>query len=306
MSGRAGRRRSCGVVTAAVLAAALLASCAGSGGDTPRAASPGTEPSQTLEYAPGLTEDLYLPDGVPDGLSDGPSDVKGRAPLVVLVPGGGWATADPTGLAGLASALADAGIAAAPTHLRAGEDGVTYPAPLEDVLCAVATAADRLRSRGIVPDPVAVLGHSSGAHLAALAVLAVDDYSPTCDVPVVKPDALIGLSGPYDINQVPDVASALLGTSPDDDPDTWAVANPVERAELRPDVPVLLLHGDADETVPVDFTTQFADALDAAGHPTTVEVVPGVDHLGIFEPDVAGPPIAAWVLSLTDRVGSAG
>lgn len=305
MSSRAGRR-SCGVVTVAVLAAALLASCggsgSGSGSETPGAASPGTDESLTVEYAPGLTEDLYLP----DQLATEPHDGRGRVPLVVLVPGGGWATADPTGLAGLASALADAGIAAAPTHLRAEEDGVTYPAPLEDVLCAVATAADRLRSRGFVPDPVAVLGHSSGAHLAALAVLAVDDYSPTCDAPAVEPDALIGLSGPYDISQVPEVASALVGTSPDDDPGSWAAANPVDRADLRPDVPVLLLHGDADETVPVEFTTQFADALEEGGHPTTVEVVPGVDHLGIFEADVAGPPIADWVLSLAGGAGPAG
>lgn len=291
MSGRAGRRRSCGVVTAAVLSAALLASCAGSASDAPGAAPPGTGTSTTIEYAPGLTEDLYLPAG------------QGRVPLVVLVPGGGWATADPTGLAGLASNLAEAGVAAAPTHLRAAQDGVTYPTPLEDVLCAVAAAADRLRSRGFVPDPVAVLGHSSGAHLAALAVLAVDDYSPTCDLPVVRPAALVGLSGPYDISQVPEVASALLGTSPDDDPDTWAAANPVDRADLRPDVPVLLLHGEDDETVPVDFTTQFAEALDEAGHPTTVEVVPGVDHLGIFEPDVAGPPVVAWLRSLGGDAG---
>ena len=67
------------------------------------------------------------------------------------------------------------------------------------------------------------------------------------------------------------------------------------RAALRPDVPVLLLHGEEDDLVPVDFTTQFADALEAAGHPTTVELVPGVDHLGIFAADVATGPIADWL-----------
>ena len=286
MSTKAGRRRPWGGVAAAVLATALLVSCAGSGDDSSGAAPPAVALSMAIEYEPGLSEDVYLP-----------AD-KGRVPLVVLVPGGSWTTADPGGFAGLAAALAEAGIAAAPTQIRAAEDGVVYPVPLEDVLCAVAAAADGLRSRGFDPDPVAVLGHSSGAHLAALAVLAVDDYAPTCDFPAVTPDALVGLSGPYDISQIPETAAPLFATGPDDDPATWAAANPVERADLRPDVPVLLLHGEADETVPVDFTTQFADALEDAGHPTIVQVVPGVDHLGIFAADVAAEPVADWLLSL--------
>lgn len=285
MSRRAVRRRTCGVLTVVALVATLMGACSGSDDPAPGGPAPTTDPAMTVEYAPGLTEDVYLPRG------------QGRVPLVVLVPGGSWTTADPTGLAGLAAALARAGIVAAPTHLRAASDGVVYPVPVEDVLCAVATAVDRVRARGFTPGPVAVLGHSSGAHLAALAVLAVDDYSPTCDSPAVRPDALIGLSGPYDISQVPELATALLGTDPDDDPATWASANPVERADLRPDVPVLLLHGEADDTVPVAFTTQFADALEGAGHPTTVQIVPEADHLGIFQADAAGDRVAQWLLA---------
>jgi acetyl esterase/lipase len=274
------------VLALATLVAALLASCGGSSGPPPGDGSAALGPSLTIEYSPGLTEDVYLPRD------------KGRVPLVVLVPGGSWTSSDPTGLAGLAAALAEAGVAAAPAHVRAAADGVVYPAPVEDVLCAVAAAADRIRSRGFDPDPVAVLGHSSGAHLAALAVLAADDYSPSCDVPAVTPDALIGLSGPYDISQLPEIATALLGTDPADDPAAWASANPVERAGLRPEVPVLLLHGDADDVVPVAFTSQFAQALDGAGHPTTVQVVPGADHLSIYRAEVAGERVARWLLAL--------
>ncbi|MBA2953237.1 prolyl oligopeptidase family serine peptidase [Nocardioides sp. MAH-18] len=269
----------------AVLLTATLTSCSGSDPATSAGSSPAASSSVTVEYSPGLTEDIYLP-----------ADSK-RVPLVVLIPGGGWMTADPAGLASLAAGLAEAGVAAAPAHIRASDDGVTYPAPVEDVLCAVAAATEHLRSAGYAPRPVVVLGHSSGAHLAALAVLAVDDYAPTCDSPEVRPDALVGLSGPYDISQVPDVAAALLGSSPDEDPGAWASANPVARAGLRPEVPVLLLHGDADELVPVDLTTQFAEALDAAGHRTTVEVVPGADHETIYSAEVAADRITRWLRS---------
>lgn len=277
-------------VPAAALAGALVAvltACGGAGSTTSAEPSSAARASMTVEYAPGRTEDLYLPSG------------QGRVPLVVLVPGGSWATSDPTGLAPLAAALADAGVAAAPARIRAASDGVVYPVPLEDVLCAVGAAVDQLASHGYVAGPVAVLGHSSGAHLAALAVLAADDFSPACsDSPAVRPDALIGLSGPYDISRMPEIATALLGTSPAEDPDRWSQANPVERASLRPDVPVLLLHGALDDVVPTDFTSQFAKALDGAGHPTTVQIVPGADHLGIFRADMASARIATWLLAL--------
>jgi acetyl esterase/lipase len=288
MAGAAVRRRApapsrllLGLVVALV-AGWLSAGCGGTTPATP-AADDGPAPSATVTYAPGLTMDLHLP-----------AD-PGPAPLVVLVPGGSWTTADPGGLAGLAGHLADAGIVAAPTRIRAASDGVVYPVPVEDVLCAVASAVAEADSRGFTPTRVAVLGHSSGAHLAALAVLAFDDDTPACTAPVVAPDALIGLSGPYDISRLSGVASALLGSEPDDDPAAWQAANPVQRADLRPDVPVLLMHGEDDEVVPVDFTTRFADALESAGHSTTVELVPGADHLSIFTAGVAGGRIAAWL-----------
>lgn len=278
-----GRRRASSAA-ALVLASTLLAVSCGSSRSGPDGAAAPT-PDATVTYSAGLTTEVHLPAEV------------GRAPLVVLVPGGSWQSADPTGLTGLAAGLAERGVVAATAHIRAASDDVDYPVPVEDVLCAVAGVAADARARGYRPSPVVVLGHSSGAQLAALAVLAFDDYDPACSSPVVEPDALIGLSGPYDISRLPEIASALLGSDPDTDPATWQAANPVERAALRPDVPVLLLHGEDDDVVPVTFTTQFAGALEAAGHPTTVELVPGVDHLGIFAADVATGPIADWLRS---------
>ena len=243
------------------------------------AACGGTSPPVAEEPLP----DLFLPDG------------GGTVPLVVLVPGGGWSTADPTGLTGLAEHLADDGSAAALARIRAATDGVRYPVPVEDVLCEVASATAEVRAQGYDPDPVVVLGHSSGAHLAALAVLTASDHPASCPHRAVVPDALIGISGPYDISRLPDVAVALMGSTPEEEPDAWTSANPVAQAHRRPRVPVLLLHGADDTTVPVDFTRQLARALRRGGHPTTVEVLPGVDHQMAYAAAIAGPPVARWL-----------
>ncbi len=74
---------------------------------TPRASGPPAAPSDELaaEYLPGLSAHLRFP------LADEP------APLVVLVPGGGWSSADPTGLVPLASLLTDAGLDHGPDHV---------------------------------------------------------------------------------------------------------------------------------------------------------------------------------------------
>src|SRR6478609_3148425 len=116
-STRAGRSRAC-TVTSIALAAALLVSCGVSTSRSSDASSSGVRPSMTTKFAPGLPEDAYLP------------KQEGPVPLVVLVPGGSWTTADPAGLAGLAADLAASCIAAAPTHIRVAEGGVAYPAPV--------------------------------------------------------------------------------------------------------------------------------------------------------------------------------
>jgi acetyl esterase/lipase len=284
-------RRRQGAVVGVLLG--LLAGCFGESESRLVSASTAAAPASTAgapaattgtvsEYLPGLEARFY------------PSTDAGRAALLVMVPGGGWQTADPSGLDGLARELADSGIFTATVEVRAGEDEVLYPVPVEDVLCAVAFVVTTARFDGIEPGPVIVLGHSTGAHLAALAVLATSDYSPACPDPVVVPDALIGMAGTYDVGIVPGIARRLFGVSPEADPALWESGNPVLRAGLRPEVPVLLIHGDADDLVPISFTTEFAAALERGGHVVTVEILTGADHHEIYSAGASGALIADW------------
>jgi len=272
----------------------LLASCAPSapsGSSADVAAAGSATPSHTYsagpvshEYRPGLAAFPHLPQGVTS------------APVVVMIPGGGWQTADPTGLEPLAAALASRGIVAMPVVIRANADGVVYPTPLEDVVCALADGVATAREAGIEPTRVVLLGHSSGAHLSALATLDPQRYTPTCDDPVVAADALVGLAGPYDIRNFAGAAANLFADDASDA--TWDAANPVLLAGQRPEVPVLLLHGAADELVGPQFSTDFANALRAGRHPVTLDVIPGVNHGEVYSAAVAAPPVADWLAGL--------
>lgn len=268
---------------AALTASLLVASCAG-GSSTPEA-PPGPV---THEYLPGLEAHTHLPAGVD------------AAPVVVMVPGGGWVSADPTGLAGLADALASAGVVAVRVTIRAGEDGVLYPLPVEDVLCALADGAATAREEGVEPTSLVLLGHSSGAHLSAVATLAPDSVEPECEDPLVEADGLVGLAGPYDIRDFAGSVEVLFGTTPEEDPATWDAADPLLLADRRPEVPVLLVHGEADGVVPVQATRLFATALEDGGHDTTVEVLPGVDHQDVYSAEVAAQPVTDWLAGLPD------
>lgn len=222
-----------------------------------------------------------------------PSPPGPQTPLVVLVPGGGWQTADPSGLIPLADDLAGRGAAVVTVTYRTAQDGAYFPLPAQDVACglarAVAAVADLDVSR------VVLAGHSAGAHLAALVALAPDQFAASdCPYPPVAPDALIGLSGPYDVDRIdPTTVDALFGAR--SDRAARDRANPTTHADERPGLPVLLVHGTADDLVPLSFTEEFAAALTAGGHAVTTAYPEGADHVSVFSREVAGPIIAGWL-----------
>jgi acetyl esterase/lipase len=245
----------------------------------------------TQDYLPGRAADVFLPEGAT------------RAPVVVLIPGGGWASADPSGLRPLADELAAHGMVAITATYRAADVGARFPQPVADVVCAADFAAARSRAAGIEPGPVVLLGHSAGAHLAALAALAPDRFRTGCPYPPADADGLVGLAGPYDVLAVPALAEPLFGVPLAGHRTLWRGGDPLTLVGNRPRLPVLLAHGAEDDLVPPSLTTAFADRLRGAGHRVRVEMVPGADHGSIYRPAVIAPLLTGWLGSLDGRQG---
>jgi len=247
--------------------------------DDAAAPTPGTEP-----FLEDLQATLVLP-----------ADAAGEVPLVVLVPGGGWYTADLAGLPELADDLAARGAAVVTVTYRTSDFGEYFPVPVEDVACGLGYAVDAVA--GLDVSQVVLGGHSAGANMAALVALAPEDFANSdCPYEAAAPDALIGISGSYDINEASrGEAYNFFGGPSVRDPSTWDEGNPTAYADQRPDVPALLMHGTADDMVPITFTEDFAASLSDGGHEVTADYPEGADHFSVLDPAVAGPVIATWL-----------
>ena len=262
-------------VVAALACGALLVSCSGTARAPGDASLPASGPG---EYLPGHEAVVDLPSTEPSA-------------VVVLVPGGGWSTADPTGFRPLAAALAEAGLAVVTITYGTSSTGDVYPRPVDDVACAVAFAAEQVPGL-----PVVLVGHSAGAHLSVMAGLLPDRDDPACPYPSHAAEAVVGLAGPYDVGFTGEYGEHLFGVPKNQDPGLWREGNPHTWVAERPDLPFLLVHGEADSLAGVFFTEDMAEALDDAGHPVTVELLPGQEHNDIFEPEVIADLLVGWVL----------
>jgi acetyl esterase/lipase len=276
-----------GAVLAVVLAAAGCATSSTDPGVSRDVEEPTITPTVHEDYLPGLRADMRVP------------AAAGPAPLVILVPGGGWQSADPTGLIPLAESLTDAGATTVTMTYSTTATRSEFPVPVDDVACAVRWAAEQANAAGRAPQEVLVLGHSAGGHLASLVALSAGRFGGDCPAPPVTVDGLVGIAGVYDVRALGGTLDGFFGASASQEPDRWDDGDPMHwaasgsssAARLR----ALLIHGDADTLVPLRQTTDFADALLAAGSDVTVEVVPEQTHDTIYAADVAGPLVKEWL-----------
>ncbi len=199
-------------------------------------------PSPVVRYGdhPDQVANLHLP------AAEG-----GPRPCVVLVHGGFWRERwDRTVMTALACDVAERGFAAWNLeYRRVGQDGGGWPGTLLDVAAGVDALAG-------VPEVdatrVVVVGHSAGGHLALWLAgrRRLSEGAPGAQ-PLVLPRAVVAQAGVCDLvagahdGLGGGAVMALLGGSPDDVPDRYAVASPAALLPLG--VPQLLVHGLHDD-----------------------------------------------------------
>jgi acetyl esterase/lipase len=247
-------------------------------------------PAKRIAYGGHASQwgELYLPRG------------EGKAPVVAIVHGGFWRdryTAD------LGTPLAQDLVTSPPfvaawniEYRRVGGGG-GFPATLEDVAAAVdALAGPVQQAAGGRLDlaRVAAVGHSAGGHLVGW--LAARHRLPAGAPgasPRVRLKGAVPQAGVLDL--VDGVAQGLgagaveafMGGTPEALAPQYALASAI--ALLPAGVPVICVHGEADDTVPIRQSERYVAAARAAGDPARLVRLPGTGHFEVID---AGDP--AW------------
>ncbi|WP_322923022.1 alpha/beta hydrolase [Paenibacillus campi] len=213
-------------------------------------------------------------------------------PLIVWVVGGSWLDADNYKHVPMMSSMASQGYVIACIQYRT-VNRAPFPAQLHDVKTAIRFLRAHADEYGIDTEHIGIWGHSAGGHLAALAGVTGDQpqwdevgqwagYSS-------RVSAVVDFCGPTDVltdfqsEYAQPVISLLLGGPIRDKADNAALANPMthirtnaERQSTLP--PFLIVHGDADEMVPLRQSQLLYNALYEAGSQVDLYVLEGVEH----------------------------
>jgi acetyl esterase/lipase len=193
------------------------------------------------------------------------------APVVVFFYGGAWRSGNKEMYRYVGKALARCGYVAVVPDYRIYPE-VCYPEFIEDAALAVRWVRDNIARFGGDPDKIFLMGHSAGAHIAAM--LATDahwlqqvELSPRRDI-----SGLIGISGPYDFMplRIHSLAAIFGGIDRPETQPIFHVATGVP--------PALLLTGGKDPLVEPGNSIRFAVQLRKAGNDATVQVYPRIGH----------------------------
>jgi acetyl esterase/lipase len=233
-----------------------LAELASTAGAQPRPHAYGPDPEQVA--------DLLLP------------ATEGPHPVAVLLHGGFWrARFDRSTMAALAVDLVDRGWATWNVEYRRVGNGGGVPQTLDDVRASIGALTHL--TAPLDPRRVVIVGHSAGGQLGLC----------VADEPVVA--AVVSLAGVCDLasafaEAIGEAATAaFMGGGPDERPDAYRLADPLTR--IPAGARVLLVHGDADQRVPVAQSRRYAHAAAAAGDEgcELVELA-GADHFALIDP----------------------
>lgn len=245
-------------------ALALLAGCSGPQVINTLTPSNGYNLARDVPYdaAHGLTLDVYTPHGVQN------------APVVVFFLGSRWSEGSDANKARyrfVGQALATRGIVTVIPNYRL-YPSARFPAFIEDGARVLKWAKASAAGYGGSPDKLFVMGHSAGAQIAALLALN-ESYLKAVGGTRSWLRGMIGLAGPYNFLPITDPELRdIFGP-----PEKFEQSQPIFFVDGR-NPPVLLMHGENDETVWVSNTRSLAKAIANAGGPVETVIYPKMSH----------------------------
>jgi acetyl esterase/lipase len=210
------------------------------------------------------------------------SETKKLRPVIFFIHGGGWTSEDKSNTRFFAQDWIKNGYTVVSTNYRLAPN-VNHPSQIEDCLLAFKWVIDNIKDYGGDPDNIAVIGHSAGAHLAALLVIS-EKWHKKYDIDIKKVKCWIPVSGVFDFNlqenYIPEILNvsirAMLGNSDKNDcsPILYVTGN---------EPPCLILHGGDDWLVPRSNSINLhARLIEKGAKKAELEIVPGYWHVNMM------------------------
>ncbi len=251
----------------------------------------GTDPNQFAE--------LRFPNG------------KGPFPLLFVVHGGFWQSVyDLSHIGHLCAAFTSKGIITCNIeYRRIGNPGGGWPGTFQDISLATRNIFQMMSQ-----DPrfdrtrTAIIGHSAGGHLALWLTGSrrISKDSPLHSDKRQVVNNAVSLAGVSDLGLAwrqklgNGIVIRLMGGTPEEHPDRYKAGSPIEL--LPTGAKQVLVHGAADDTVPVSQSEAFFQRAEKLGDRSTLVKLDRIGHYELIDPESeAWPSVARAVLSLLDR-----
>jgi acetyl esterase/lipase len=204
---------------------------------------------------------------------------------IVFTFGGGWHSGSRKSVTRIGEQLQSLEFGCALVSHRLGPKD-KFPAQAEDVAAAFAWIKSNIKAKGGDPKRVALMGHSSGAHLSLL--LATDPkYLAKHKLSSADIAAVVGLSTPVDLEPREDkrgFGDALMAGRGADvfsrDTAVMKAASPIQH--ISKDLPpTLLIVGEKDFPMLESDARTFAEKAKKVGREVVTFVGKGCDHMGV-------------------------
>jgi acetyl esterase/lipase len=221
-----------------------------------------------------LRLDLYLPKPRPSS----------PVPAIITIRGGGWRSGDKQGFARIAAGLASKGLAAACIEYRVLPD-VTIRDAVNDTKAAVRWVRAEGKRYGIRTDALGAIGGSAGGHLVALLgtsskVAALEGSGGNTGVSS-RVQAVVAMAPVVDFVAMSKARQESGGGAVrsifGEDISTAKLLSPVMHLD-KDSAPMLLIHSNADKTVPFAQSQEMLEHAKKAGVPAELVTIEGAPH----------------------------
>jgi len=225
-----------------------------------------------------LHVEILRPDPMPAGL----------LPAVLWIHGGGWLYGSQREFS-WSHGLAARGYVVVSVEYRFSKKA-KWPAQIEDCRMAVRWLRANAATYQVDPNHIGAWGHSAGAQLASMLALYGDDHPYKGETKAFsgfsdRVQAVVEEDGPTDIigtvtdYKGNDIAplTGLIGAEYPQDKSGWEDADAILHITAKAP-PFMVVHGEKDQTVPIQESERFVAALKAAGVPVTYITVKNADH----------------------------